>query len=569
VRSFTGALWTFHEPDPDAVRRLVDFSVSEALARCLVLRGVHDPTSARRFLSPSEADFHDPTTMLGMDVAVDRIQRAVRDRERVRIVTDYDVDGTTSSLILQATLNALGARETIDWHIPDRFTEGYGFSETAAARAIADGIHLLVTADVGVRDHAAVRRARDGGVDVIVCDHHLTEGGTVPDAALAVLCPPQEGCTYPNRSLAACGVSFKLAQCLLDGHPRRDDLLRSLLKLAAIGTVADVVNLGIQENRAIVSLGLAALSAGPNAPGLTALLQVCNCAGRAISTSDVGYRIGPRINAAGRIEHAREAVDLLLERDPHRARERAREIDRLNGERQQLQETLVQRILREVDGRKDLPLFPIFHGPEADGWHRGVVGIVAAKVRERLHRPVAVASVLGDTTTGSIRSIPEVHAVRALDAAADLLIRYGGHPAAAGFSISTGRIQELEGRLSAWVASQVDAEDMAPERDADLQLDPSAIGRELVRELERLEPLGAGNDAPHVAILGVLGTQFRTAKDKHLFFRVQGSDLGVVWWGGAHRRPDLEGHRVDLLGTLEADTRTGSPRLNLEDARPA
>ncbi|MBM4391000.1 MAG: DHH family phosphoesterase, partial [Deltaproteobacteria bacterium] len=237
-------------------------------ARVFAARGVDES-----FLSTGRGSLLDPGGMLGLERAVSRIDDARQRRESIRLVTDYDVDGTTSCLILHATLDVLGGAQ-LSYHIPDRFTEGYGLSVHAVEKAATEGVRLLVTADIGVRDHAAVRRARELGVDVIVCDHHLPAGESVPEAASAVLCPPQSGCGYGNKALAACGVSLKLATALLDTHPRREAILGSMLKLAAIGTVADIVSLATPENRAIVHLGLQALNAGPHSPGLAALLDV-------------------------------------------------------------------------------------------------------------------------------------------------------------------------------------------------------------------------------------------------------------------------------------------------------
>lgn len=310
--SFTGARWELAAAAPDAVRALEGRGLSAIAARCVAVRwGDVDPTS---LFEPSWSHLHDPYTMLGMEAAIDRLRHAISKGERVRIVTDYDVDGTTSSLELQAALRIVAPHLVVDYHIPNRLTEGYGFSVDAATAAADDGVGLVVTADIGVRDHAAIDAARARGVDVLVCDHHLPAGADVPTNAI-VLCPPQKGDTYPNPFLAACGVSLKLADALLRDHPRREDVLRSMLKLAAIGTVADMVPLLSLENRAIVHLGLRELNGGRHHPGLAALLSVCNLKGE-LTERDLGFRVGPRINAAGRVSDAKLVVELLSCRDP-------------------------------------------------------------------------------------------------------------------------------------------------------------------------------------------------------------------------------------------------------------
>ncbi len=533
-------------------------------ARVLAARG-HDVGTATAFLAPMEGPLHDPFVLLGLVEAVARIEQAVARSEHIRLVTDYDVDGTTSCLILHAALDrrihAAGSRAVVSYHVPDRFREGYGLSALAVETAAADGVTLLVTADIGVRDHATVAQARAAGLDVIVVDHHLPSGESVPADAFAVICPPQAGCPYPNKALAACGVSLKLATALLAADPRRDDVLRSLFKLAAIGTVADVVDLATPENRGIVARGLAALNADRHGPGLAALLEVAGAATGRLNASDLGFRIGPRINAAGRLKDANAVVRLLRERDPAAAKAQAQALDGLNRERQGIQEALVTHALERVP--HPVPGFAVVWGPEEEGWHRGVVGIVAAKVRDRIHRPVAVVAVLGAVATGSVRSVSAVHAVRALDSVADLLVRYGGHAAAAGFTVPTEKLPELAARLAAWVDASAGAEDLVPVEPVDATTPGAAVTLALLRELERLEPCGKGNTAARVVVEGAV-TGIRVIKDRHVFFQIDGAD--AVWWGGADQRELLAGARA-VLGTIGLNEWNGrtNARITVED----
>lgn len=563
--SLTGRRWRTIDADADAVKALARrLSLPELAARCLLNRTT--PERAPAWLQPSLEHLHDPMLMLGMDVALDRIRKAMRDRERVRIVTDYDVDGTTSSLILQRTLQLLSPGAGVDYHIPHRFDEGYGFSTRAAEAAIADGVGLILTADIGVRDHAAVNAAVGGGVSVIVCDHHLPSGEAVPEAATAVLCPPQQGCPYPNKALAACGVSLKLASALLAKHPKRDAVLVSMLKMAAIGTVADVVDLSTLENRAIVSLGIDAMRAGPNAPGLTALLEVSGLTDGEISATDLGFRLGPRINAAGRLAEANAVVQLFEERDLVGARARAAALDRLNRERQSIQEELLRSALSRLADPP--PAFVVLSGAEDEGWHRGIVGIVAAKVRDRVHRPVAVVAVAGEEGRGSVRSVPEVHAVMALESAADLLVKFGGHPVAAGFTVRSEHLPALAERLAAYVSEHAGDEALIPALDLDGEVSPRAIDRDTVEALARLGPYGKGNPAPMVAIEAGPPERVALLGDRHLRFEIRG--LEMVWWGGAQHRGQLVGP-VRVAGTPGLNTWRGrsTVRLTVEDvARP-
>jgi len=529
------------------------------------------PADAADFLRPSLDHLHSPQAMRGMDVAVDRLQRAVVDRESMRIVTDYDVDGTTSSLILQGVLRLLGAKDRLSYHIPDRFVEGYGFSVRAAEQAAADGVRLIVTADIGVRDHAAVRRARELGVDVIVCDHHLPAGEQVPAEAVAVLCPPQAGCSYPNGALAACGVSTKLATALLSGKGRfaepaaMERLMRSFLKVAAIGTIADVVDLSTLENRAIVALGLAELAKGGHTPGLTALLEAAGVkAGEPITSDTIGFYVGPRINAAGRLKKATAIIELFDEVDPAQARARAAELNRLNAERQDIQEELVALALAQVTDPP--PAFVVVDGQEEAGWHRGVVGIVAAKVREAVHRPAAIVSVYGGFGHGSVRSTGDIHAVHALDAVSDLLLRYGGHAAAAGFTVKVEDIPALRSRLADWAAPRLGVE--APSLDVDLACALPELTVAAAEALAQLEPCGKGNPRPLLRLDGVRPSAVTVLKEKHLKFQVGGCT--ALWWRAAEHRDLLDGP-VDLVAELTVNEFRGrrTPQLRIEDLRPS
>jgi single-stranded-DNA-specific exonuclease len=575
--SFTGAEWA---PPPaggarvDSLQRAT--GLSRAAAQVLALRWDGDDLpAASRWLAPSFDHLHDPGRMRNMDAAVDRLRAALRGRQKIRVVTDYDVDGTTSSLVLQAALRLVEPQVDVSYHIPSRFDEGYGFSVRAARQAADDGVGLVVTADIGVRDHAAIAAARERGLDVLVCDHHLPAGAAVPEDAI-VLCPPQAGDEYPNRALAACGVSLKLAQALLRDHPKRDAVLRSLLKLSAIGTVADMVSLGTLENRAIVALGLAELSRGPHHPGLHALLEVSGLLGADARIDEValGYRIGPRINAAGRVAEATLVVQLLTERDPGRARALAERLDALNTERRDIQRRLVDGCLAAIPD--PAPPFVLMAGREEDGWHRGVVGIVASRVKDELERPVAIVSVQGELAVGSVRSVRGVHAVQALDSVADLLLKYGGHPAAAGFTVRAADLDALRDRLSAFVLGVAPGEPQVALRPVDALVPAEALGQALCDELARLGPYGVGNPAPALLVPGVrpFGVQVKGESRSLLKFLVSGANgraIEAVWWRRAEHEDALRAGPVDLLCGLGEHRYQGDARLQLDvrDVRPA
>jgi single-stranded-DNA-specific exonuclease len=575
--SLTGARWTAVSVPDDRIQRIQrSTQMSEVAARCLAARWDGDTLDrhlAHGLLRPDLNHLHDPYLMMGLGEGVERLRYALAEKQHIRIITDYDVDGTTSSLILQAALKLVNRDVRLTYHIPNRFGEGYGFSPIAANKAIEDGVDLIVTADIGVRDHAAVNVARAGGVDVMICDHHLPKGADVPEQA-TVLCPPQIGDTYPNRSLAACGVSLKLAQAMLADHPHAERIVRSLLKLAAIGTVADLVPLTSLENRAIVGLGVHALNEGPHHAGLQALLDVSGLKAGNITERDLGYRVGPRINAAGRLADAKLVVRLLNCRDKLMARELAEELNYMNRNRQEIQKKLVELALDGIGDKPDP--FVVVSGSEAEGWHRGVVGIVASKVKDESHRPTAVISIQGELAVGSVRSIPGIHAVKALDSASDLLVKYGGHPAAAGFTIPVEHLDALKKRLSSYVSSHADVSNFVAEHSYDAEMADTELTTNTMRELDKLGPFGMGNPKPRLVVRNVkpVGVAVRGKTQALLKFQVprqRGGSIEALWWGRADMADTLQAGPIDVLGTLSENHWNGRTSLEftVTDARRA
>jgi single-stranded-DNA-specific exonuclease len=574
--SLTGARWAVPEVGSGRIDALCGATgLSRPAAAVLALRwDGSGEREAARWLEPSVELLHDPYSMLHMESAVDRLQSAIRRREKIRVVTDYDVDGTTSSLVLQAALRSLDPSVEVSYHIPTRFDEGYGFSVRAATDAARDGIGLIVTADIGVRDHAAVAAAREAGVDVLICDHHLPTGAQVPEGA-TVLCPPQDGDSYPNRALAACGVSLKLAQALLQSHPKRDAIVRSMLKLAAIGTVADMVSLGTLENRSIVSLGLAELNEGQHSPGLRELLRVCGLTRGNLDETSLGFRIGPRINAAGRVADAALVIQLLGTRDEAAAIQLAERLDELNTARRDLQRRIVAEALARLPDPP--PPFVVLAGEETAGWHRGVVGIAASRIKDHVNRPVAVISIQGEFAVGSVRTIPAIHAVRALESVSDLLVKFGGHPAAAGFTVRTSEIERMAERLSDYVSKTVPSSEFVPVRRADVVVTAEQLTDRLHLELTKLGPFGSGNPAPALIIPNVrpFGIQVKGAESTILKFQIAREGhraVDVLWWDGGGLAGSVQQQGpVDLLGALSENVWQGERKLQLEirDARPA
>jgi single-stranded-DNA-specific exonuclease len=494
--------------------------VAHILAPLLVRRGVTDAESAERFLSPSLQHLHSPEQMAGLCAAVDRLDAAIERKEPILIYGDYDVDGTMAVIILKTAIELCGG--TADFHVPHRIREGYDMRDDVIEHAAAAGIHLIISVDMGIRAFAPAETAQRLGVDLIVTDHHLPGLDGVPKA-LAVLNPNQKGCSYPYKQLCGAGVAFKLAQGLMQRRLTDKDqnkLLLSFMKVVAIATIADAVPL-TGENRVFASLGLDALRKAVN-PGLKALLEVAKVSSNRPPTSgEVGFRIAPRINAAGRMDVARDVIELFSVKDPARARELAAKLDQLNTDRQEEE----RRILRAVEER--------FSGDPAlcdaycivvdgDGWHRGVIGITATRIVERYNRPTVVISREGDEAFGSGRSIRAFHLLEAIESCGSLFSRYGGHAHACGFAMPGANVAELRTRLDHFARSRLMLADFDPILEIDAELNLADVTPELFRALELMEPYGMENPEPVFASHGVeLTAPPKILKEKHVKLKLK------------------------------------------------
>jgi single-stranded-DNA-specific exonuclease len=564
--SFSQKQWSLEECDIVRARHFErTLGLSPLVARCL--EPMIKDRNPEEWLSPSFEYLHDPFLMKNMETACVRIEKAFTDRERIRIVTDYDVDGTTSSLILQSLCRILGAGDLIDYHIPSRFTEGYGFSLVAAKKAVEDKVGLIITADIGVRDHVSVSYAAQAGVDVIVCDHHLPSGESVPKDAVAVLCPPQDGCTYPNPALAACGVSFKLAHAMMlrsnkykDRPEMINKILHSMLKIVSIGTVADVVSLATIENRSIVALGLRELQNGTrHSVGLQALLEVSGVNTAWITASSIGYQIAPRINAAGRLRRATEVIELLDEKDPRQARILAKKLNDLNLERREIERRLVKSCFAHMPS--PLPDFITIWGHESEGWHRGIVGIVASRIRDKTNRSTAVITVCGEEARGSVRTVPGVHAVKALTYAKDLLPRFGGHAAAAGFSLPVKHLEALQERLDTFV--RVYCSEVSEYETISLRAEcaPEDIDLAFARSLYKLGPFGKENPKPLLWLKNVRPKDIRLLKDTHIKFKAGPHE--VLWWNSKEHLSKIQSMNIDIAAEVDINRYKQKIRVQL------
>ncbi|MDQ6699888.1 MAG: single-stranded-DNA-specific exonuclease RecJ, partial [Acidobacteriota bacterium] len=514
---------------------------------------------------------HDPLLMRDMEAAVERIRRGIRDKENIQIHGDYDVDGTTSTVILKVAIEMAGGAAS--YRIPNRLKDGYGLQIAAIERAAAEGVSLIVSVDTGIRAGAAVRRARELGIDVIVTDHHLPEAELPP--ALAVLNPNRPDCTYPEKNLCGVGVAFKLVQALLGTLGWPDDKLRrvleSFLKLVAIGTVADVVPL-TGENRIIVKHGLAGLNRIRN-PGLRALLDVAGFMGESIpSATQVAFRIAPRINAAGRMASADEVMELFLTADPARARELAGKLQLLNTDRQGEEARITECVLEEcqrisVDDSHSALVFC------AEKWHRGVLGIVASRLVERFHRPVFVLSDEDGFAQGSGRSIPQFHLLAALESMPHLFVKFGGHSHAAGLTLASGNVDLFRASLNAYAATRLTVDDFTPTLAIDACVTMDDLNDRTFHQFQRLGPFGSGNGTPLLALCGVeVAGPLSLMKEKHVRVPLRQGKRMVMFKGFhfASRAAELKaGMRVDAAFCLEHDSYNGGWSAILRDVRPA
>jgi len=492
-----------------------DAKLAETLAQLLVLRGISDSEVALRFLAPSLDHLHSPFLMRGMKVALDRLDAAIERKEDILIYGDYDVDGTTAIVILKTAIELCGG--TADFHVPHRIREGYGMKDDVIESAAAAGTRLIISVDTGIRAFSAAETAERLGIDLIVTDHHLPGSDGVP-RALAVLNPNQPDCEYPCKALCGAGVAFKLAQALLERRLKDRNLpalLQSFMKMVAIATVADAVPL-TGENRVFARLGLDALRRAVN-PGLKALLEVAQIpTSRPPTSVEIAFRIAPRLNAAGRMDVARDVIELFSVKDPARAREIALRLDQLNGERQEAEKRILQAIeerLQQEPGLRDAYCVVI----DGKGWHRGVIGITATRVVERYGRPALVVSHDNGEAHGSGRSIRAFHLLNALESCHDLFHRYGGHAHAVGFSLPSERVGELRTHLDSYARARLTPADFEPVLDLDARISLQQVTPDLFRILECLEPFGQGNSEPVFAATGVrIMAPPRVLKDKHI-----------------------------------------------------
>jgi single-stranded-DNA-specific exonuclease len=547
---------------PDVLPRevldsLLTLNLPEAFCQILYNRKIHTKEEARNYL----AAFHeegDPFLMKGMDSGVDRILSAIDLGEKIAVYGDYDVDGVTATALLTQVVQKLGGY--VISHIPNRFEEGYGLNCEAIESLAGDSVQLLVTVDCGIRSPGECEFAKEKGIDVVISDHHHPLEGIVPEVT-SVICPKQPGDLYPDKNLAGVGLAYKIAQGLLLRRPLENVQADDWIDLVAIGTVADIVPL-VGENRAMVRRGLEKIRKDPRL-GVYALAQVASIKLDRISASDIGYGLGPRLNAAGRLESALDAFYLLVSTDENEAGLLAQKLDDQNRQRQELTRSMQDTAIEQAKAYPEGNL--IFAVDKS--FNEGVVGLVAAKLTEAYYLPAIVGAQKEEFTRASCRSIPEFHITQALDECKDLLVRHGGHSMAAGLTVRNDKLAELTERLNAIAERQLGELDLRPLMRADVEIPLSDLKPDLLKYLNQLQPTGSENpDAVFVSRgLGVKGCRKVGSDGSHLKLTV--SDGRITYDAIAFRKGDWADRMpklIDLMYTYETNYFNGRESLQLK-----
>ncbi|MFL5610412.1 MAG: single-stranded-DNA-specific exonuclease RecJ [Gemmatimonadaceae bacterium] len=545
-------------PDEDAVRALMEaLSLPDIVCRLLLIRGYVTADEAKLFLRPKLDRLHDPLMFLSMDRAVERLARAVREKDLVFIHGDYDVDGICSTTILTRAIRWLGGQAMP--FIPRRIEDGYDLGDAGVNAAIAAGAKVVVTCDCGTAAVTPVAKLCEAGIDVIVTDHHLPSG-ELPDC-LSILNPKRPGCGYPDKDLAAVGVTFKLALALTRALGGNENFIWAMLDLVALATVADVAPLR-GENRVFVRYGLKMLAETRNV-GMRALLRASGLDGKQLTAGRIGFILAPRLNAAGRLGHALRGVELLLTEDEHQANVIARELEELNRRRQEIDHATLEQARERVLAMDLDEMFSIVLAD--DSWHPGVVGIVASRLVEEFGRPTVLIALTGDLGKGSGRSIPKFDLHGALGQAREHLLRYGGHRVAAGVTIARDKVPDFAARFNEIARSQLTPADLVPEIRVDLEVSIEGLDARIESLFRHFEPFGIGNPTPVLLARNVVIARPPRVVGQdglRLVLDTGTGSLDAIGWGLATRALEFQpGTKVDIAFRLERDDYRGESYL--------
>ena len=566
--------WTYEEPTADetaaATALAREVNIHPALGRLLLKRGIKTATEARRFFRPQLSDLHDPFLMNDMQVAVDRLNQALGRKEHIMVYGDYDVDGCTAVALVYKFLSQFYSN--IDFYIPDRYEEGYGISRKGIDFAAEMGVKLIIVLDCGIKAVEEVAYAREKGIDFIICDHHVPDDELPP--AVAILTPKRHDNRYPYTHLSGCGVGFKFMQAFATSNGIEFNKLSSLLDLCAVSIASDIVPI-MGENRILACQGLRCLNTNPSI-GLRAIVEVCGLSERELSMSDIIFKIGPRINASGRMQNGKEAVELLVEKDYQAALEKAGCINLYNEARKDLDKQMTDEAFKQVEqlpGLDDRRSVVIYN----ESWHKGVIGIVASRLTEQYYRPAVVLTRSDGVATGSARSVSGFDVYKAVQSCSDLLENFGGHTYAAGLSMKVENVPEFAERFEAYVQEHIMDTQTEATLAIDAYLDFKDVTFKFYQQLKRFAPFGPQNERPVFCTRRVY--DYGTSKvvgrgQEHIKLELVDNKSnnvmnGIAFGQSSQARYIKTKRAFDICYAVEENThKRGEVQLQIEDIRP-
>ena len=566
--------WNYVPPTSEEIKAAKELgdklNINTILALLLIRRGITTESAAKRFFRPQLADLINPFLMKDMDVAVDRLNDAMGRKERILVYGDYDVDGCTSVALVYKFLQQFYSN--IDYYIPDRYDEGYGVSKKSLEYARETGVKLIIILDCGIKATDEIAYAKSLGIDFIICDHHVPDEVMPP--AVAILNPKRPDDTYPFKHLSGCGVGFKLMQAFAKNNNIPFSRLIPLLDFCAVSISADIVPV-VDENRILAFHGLKQLNQNPSV-GLKAIIDICNLGNRDISMSDIVFKIGPRINASGRMENGKESVDLLVEKDIASAIRQAKHIDEYNEQRKDIDKQMTEEanlIVSKLENQKHHSSIVLYD----ENWKKGVIGIVASRLTEIYFRPTVVLTRDGEFATGSARSVTGFDVYAAIKSCRDLLVNFGGHTYAAGLTLRWDDIKTFRTRFQKYVDEHILPEQTEPIIDIDAIIDFKDITKRLHQELKKFSPFGPGNPKPMFSTIGVYdyGTSKVVGREQeHIKLELVDSKSsnvvnGIAFGQSASARYIKSKRSFDIAYTLEDNVfKRNAVQLQIEDIRP-
>lgn len=560
-----------HEQTEAAKELSKELGLSPILCKLLLERGINSATEAKRFFRPQLHELHDPFLMNDMDIAVERLNAAMGKKERIMVYGDYDVDGTTAVALVYKFLQQFYSN--IDYYIPDRYNEGYGVSVKGVDYAYETGVKLIIVLDCGIKAVDEIAYAKEKGIDFIICDHHVPDDILPP--AVAILNAKREDSTYPYPHLSGCGVGFKFMQAFAQNNGIEFNQLTPLLDLVAVSIASDIVPI-MGENRILTYHGLKQLNSNPSV-GLKAIIDVCGLAEKDITVSDIVFKIGPRINASGRIQNGKEAVDLLIEKDFSIALEKSNQINQYNETRKDLDKSMTEEanhIVDQLEGLADRRSIVLFN----ENWHKGVIGIVASRLTEIYYRPAVVLTRTDDMATGSARSVSGFDVYKAIEYCRDLLENFGGHTYAAGLSMKADNVPEFTRRFEKFVSEHILPDQTSAIINIDAVLDFRDITPKFFADLKKFNPFGPDNHKPifctyHVYDYGtskVVGREQEHIKLELVDNKSNNVMNGIAFGQSSQARYIKTKRSFDICYTIEENThKQGEVQLQIEDIKPS